>query len=222
MDTFIRFILVGCALGRIANGQAPKISVFESKNNIYLRTNDETRQLTSGNRDFDPSITSDGLRIVFARADSPLYPDGIVNTPTSDIVAINLESKRESVLFSGTIAVDHIRLHEYADPQIDIAHDELYLEVGDIAVFAVNLTNGHTRFVVNAKQFCLMTTGPDVGKLIVGQRKWSVDSYIYEFWVYSRTGAKLRQSSMDEFESGWKQSVQPAFPPHTKAATVPG
>jgi hypothetical protein len=222
MDRLIRFIVVGYALGQIVNGQASKISVFESKNNIFMRTNGETIQLTSSHRDFDPSITSDGLRVVFARStDIALYPGGVANTPTSDIAVINLESKKASVLFSGAIAVDHIRLHEYATPEIDIAHNELYLEVGDRALFAVNLTDGHTRFVADAKKFCLMTTGPNVGKLIVCQRRWSVDSFIYEFWVYNRRGVRLRPSSMDEFESEWTQNVQAAFPSHSKARPVP-
>jgi hypothetical protein len=221
MRTLIRFILVGCALGQIVNGEASKIYVLESRNNIFVRTNGETRQLTSSHRDFDPSITADGVRVVFARStDRALYPDGVADTPPSDIEAINLESKSESVLFSGTIVIGHIPYHEYGFPQIDIAHNDLYLEVGDRAVFAVNLTDRHTRFVTDAERFSLIPIGPNAGNLIVLQRRWNVDSFINEFWVYSPRGMRLRPSSMDEFTSESMQN-RTASPFQSKAPPGP-
>ena len=188
----VQFCAAACA------GDSPR--VFESGGRILLQSPDaKTQELTASGRDFDPSITCDGLKVLFVRSDR----DDPFKT---SVYQVDVPTRTEKLVFAGPITLNKIRVHYLTSPELDEERGDLYViaqtSVNTGTLCAVNLKTLSVRVIGDTATYQILRKGEYSGKLLLFQRKIAIDGSKYHVnWLYSKAGADLGIAGPETMDS---------------------
>ncbi len=177
-------------------------AVEEGGNVILLDPDGFRRQVTSSGRDYDPSLSPDRSRIIFAhRVRGSLdNPDTLVSELW---IAEATSGWRPHIVFRTPVKIEGQSFSAFFSPQLSPDNRYAYFLIPFASVtegvVRLDLPSGKTAFVVAAMRFWVVPGGQYSGDLIAQVRKAKVGAgYYYWFYLFSPDGKELGLIGPDE------------------------
>jgi dipeptidyl aminopeptidase/acylaminoacyl peptidase len=162
---------------------------------VFIAADGARRRLTSSGKDYEPSLSPDGSKVVFARAvrGSLGNPNGL----TSQLWIADVSGEAAPTLLLDTAVTLHGRTFSaFFCPQLSPDARRLYFLVnyGAVtqAIVHLDTSTGQTTFVASAMNFWVVPRGRYAGDLVAQVRKPKLASgYYYWFYLLSVEGKEL-------------------------------
>lgn len=162
---------------------------------VFIAADGTRRRLTSSGKDYEPSLSPDGSKVVFARAvrGSLDNPDGL----TSQLWIADVSGEAVPTLLLDTTVTLHGRAFSaFFRPQLSPHARYLYflVDYGAVtqAIVRLDTSTGRTAFVASAMNFWVVPRGRYAGDLVAQVRKTKLASgYYYWFYLLSAEGKEL-------------------------------
>lgn len=185
--TICKLLLVFVVLAPSTLAQA-RPAIGQGDGRILLETASGARTpLTEGPGDYGARLAADGRTVVFCR-----YSQDFV----SAIYSVDIETRKEQVLFAGPLRVKGTAITNLTSPELDLAKGMLYVIAGHSvttgSLFVVDLRTGRSKYLAEAGGVDLIKAGVHRGNLLLHQRKSvPLGEIPYEWWLYSAAGKPL-------------------------------
>jgi Tol biopolymer transport system component len=217
MDTFrIKWVSCLLALPIVATAAETGVSVKASGGNVYvIHPNGERKQVTSGGRDYDPSLSRDGKYIVFAReTDGPPLPLAAQprpqKVPRSELWRIDVDGANPELLFAGEIKEGNFRYANFSKPQMSPDDHSVYFLIPYAAVtdavVRLDLKTSQARLLMPCEQFSIIQEGRYGGFLVIQKRVQEREGIAVSFWLVSPDGEPIRKIA--DTEAGVKRFIE--------------
>lgn len=162
---------------------------------VFIAADGTRRRLTSSGEDYEPSLSPDGSKVVFARAvrGSLDNPDGL----TSQLWIADVSGEPAPRLLLDTMVTLHGRTFSaFFRPQLSPHARYVYFLVnyGAVtqAIVRLDISTGQTTFIASAMNFWVVPRGRYAGDLVAQVRKPKLASgYYYWFYLLSVEGKEL-------------------------------
>lgn len=169
---------------------------------IYLvRNNGEEVRLTNGHRDYSPSLSKDGARVLFCRSTGRKHSHiGTANGTNDESITeiwsvLSAGDRPAAPVFSGPFHYDGDAYTSFHSPRYSASGDmiyflfDLYAVTGGLA--ALEVSTGKTHFITTAIDYLEVASGGQIGSLIVQQRRlYAGAGTYYWFWLVGNQGGE--------------------------------
>lgn len=174
------------------------------------------QELTNTGRDFNGWMSCDRKTVLFVRS-APEDPF------TTSVYELDLPSKKERLLFDGSISTAQGETHYIAEPQMASDRGTLYVlaryDMSTGGVFAVDLVTRDIRHITDGAAFTIIQSGKHEGDFLVLERLTSIVGGIYYVYrLYSAEGKDLGLAGPKEMDLTSLGCSQPAAPERQEPA----
>lgn len=172
-------------------------SIFTIEGNVAI--------LTSTERDYDPSLSPDGTKVVFVRS----TPELLVEGPTgykheaTELWIMDLKTKHSRMLLRGKETQEPTNLLcNFHNPQFSPDGNKIYFQstawVTSDAIHVINLQSGIHRFLTDGNSLEVIRKGEYEGYLIVQKHKYFMSGGSYDwYWLVSPEGKEIAPVGRD-------------------------